>query len=555
MKAKLCILVIIALAALMIFSACTSSDKPSKASTDNKSTTATVSTSEKTEITTGDGANSTTDAVNTTVIDATTASPAITTVPITIDGKTPAQYIMDAKEKTALEKTYLLRGGRSEREYFDGVESSLDEYNYIFVSDGDKFEYSESVNGSEISYKYINGELFYDFESIKYIRYCDDYATARSLAAYVGKDELDEEFYNELDDISVITDDGMVTVYAYATKKSYGLLTILKSFSYEAVINGEGLLVSEMLEISTQNSGVDNYVTLLKGYEKQSEGCVAEPSEGERKDYYRLSVRDDAVKKLLVIGDSISAGTGLPGYIFGLDNSSVNSFANIIAREYGLSDSLVYNNIAVPGYTSADVLACVKNNLELVGDADTVLISVGGNDIIMKLISFVGSTLGYEINELNDAVYMFTDISKKSEAERNMLFARLTSKTEEIKSLYEEIIGGFTNNLLAIVRVIKENNPDAKIVIQTIYNPMDAPNDGFIGEFDPLNEFLVDNFIIGANTVIKTQGDVFGYKVADVFSVFEDNADKYTNITSGDIHPNEIGHIIIASLIMEELLK
>ena len=82
-----------------------------------------------------------------------------------------------------------------------------------------------------------------------------------------------------------------------------------------------------------------------------------------------------AEKKMLVLGDSISAG-------YGLANGELGYYDYV--AEYG---GYSMTNLAVSGDTTVDLLEVIAkdNTQKAVKDADLICISIGGNDLLQAV--------------------------------------------------------------------------------------------------------------------------------------------------------------------------
>lgn len=206
-----------------------------------------------------------------------------------------------------------------------------------------------------------------------------------------------------------------------------------------------------------------------------------------------------AGKSLVVLGDSIAAGYGL--------NNPDYSYAQIVADKNGYS----LLNKAVSGDDTADMLALLNGNdgvISAVKGADIVEISIGGNDF-QPLIS--------KVNELSSelAVGNFSSIA-------NIL---VTAKSNLQKSLAR----------------IRELNPDADIIIQTLYNP------DFSGtrEAARLGVQMLNNVF---SDCLKEQPGLF--TICDVYTAFGEDASL---IAADRVHPAVAGHARIAETLLKTL--
>ena len=113
--------------------------------------------------------------------------------------------------------------------------------------------------------------------------------------------------------------------------------------------------------------------------------------------------------ELVVLGDSITSGYGLDGYVSGDNYSAAGSFANMLGADFG-----GYENFAVDGRTSGELLTALEDAdiAAALAGADTVVISIGGNDFLQPMISAVQSdpdllsTLQGGETQLNEDNYM-----------------------------------------------------------------------------------------------------------------------------------------------------
>lgn len=290
---------------------------------------------------------------------------------------------------------------------------------------------------------------------------------------------------------------------------------------------------------------------------------------------------------ITVLGDSIASG-------YGLTDEEYN-YGQIVA-DY-LSGSV--ENYAVSGYDSAETLAQVRSfdsaQKAQLADSDIVIISTGANDMInyaaSSLLDFAetnnllkdGKTADdipekpslQSLKELidKDALFNFTDS-----------FANIKSFNDRLTYIYQNITYTDANpnganreqiiakqiipNINEIVSEIKTANPDARIVLQTVYNPLQL--EASYEEKMKANygstayiqfKVLFSNITAKYAESLKT---VEGVEIADVltdFSSTDENSQKYgwyfTNIQSGrdkiDIHPTQAGHVAIAATILNTL--
>ena len=293
---------------------------------------------------------------------------------------------------------------------------------------------------------------------------------------------------------------------------------------------------------------------------------------------------------IMVLGDSIAAGAGLEEYEC--------NYGQLIADYLGGT----VENYAAPDSSSADVLAKIKafdsTQKAQLADSDVVIISTGANDMIYytatSFILFAASNnllaegkmpddLPEEINF--DTLSEFVDIEAVKAYCGNLSNALLLSDkidsiyknltyTDEQKngSAYVQVIAKeIIPNIEAMVKEIRAVNPDAEIVVQNVYNPLQFSaeyekhlKDSYSASyFSGYIQFktLFDNVTKKFSEQLK---GVEGIKVADVLADFtsvDKNQQKYghyfTNIQGGrknfDVFPTQAGHAAMAVSVLNAL--
>ncbi|MBQ8961339.1 MAG: hypothetical protein IJ071_09040 [Ruminococcus sp.] len=297
---------------------------------------------------------------------------------------------------------------------------------------------------------------------------------------------------------------------------------------------------------------------------------------------------------IVVLGDSIASGYGL--------ESGEYCYGEILSDYY---DSAYYN-AAVPGATSEDLAKQLEEPSEelsgVVAGADIVVISIGGNDLINYgsrfLLEFAASnnfmTAGYTADDIptrptfgdlenlldrsaaaeyiNDAKNTLTMAKTTARLTANL---RMTQSTKYDCIIETQVIPNIDRAVTAIRGL--NSDPDLKIVVQTIYDPLQFEN-GFLDEHMTANRKTVINAVspifqdvLGVDPssttakCFKTQISEYaaekGLIVADVYTDFTSaeagKSEKYswffTDIQEEgdelDFHPNKKGHLAIAATI------
>lgn len=233
--------------------------------------------------------------------------------------------------------------------------------------------------------------------------------------------------------------------------------------------------------------------------------------------------------KYLALGDSITTGYGLA--------DKEESFAAVTAKILGME----LDNLAVDGMTSAGLLETVldEKNEDKIKNAELITISIGGNDFLQLFFGIIRRAADFPENAT------FTDLQQALLNIDNLL-PRLEEELAkpETGEAFKAAVELFAVNLDRIIAEIRRLNPNAKIVVQTLYNPFSgAP------VFSGLEDFA-DKYTGLLNAEIFAQSKNFS--VADTAKAFAGRGLELTNILFLDVHPNKAGHRMIAGLVANE---
>ncbi len=239
--------------------------------------------------------------------------------------------------------------------------------------------------------------------------------------------------------------------------------------------------------------------------------------------------------KIIFLGDSIAEGILGPSPITERERYA---YYGIL----GLRNNYEYNNRAVSGQQSSDMLALIQKEDEgaamtqtLIRDADVIHISILGNDLLL------------------------TDIGQL-----------ILSAADNDFSIIDEILITSRIKFAAIVSTIREYNPDAVLMFQNVYNPV---NEDSALIYDSIRQTLAGKDIepdgyreLGAALISRLNGVINDYLVEnpdafyliDSFSEFDriyeidyDLGEKL--IIADGIHPSNYGHAVLADLIQKKL--
>lgn len=200
----------------------------------------------------------------------------------------------------------------------------------------------------------------------------------------------------------------------------------------------------------------------------------------------------------LVLGDSIAYGSGL-------SNPTDAVYGKIVADTHGYN----YKNYSVPGHTTANLLKRLKNEevMTAVKEAEIISISIGGNNFLLSNLTGL----------------MFDAIVKSD------------------YSKMDAIANGFYTEFSAIMDIINENNPDAVVLMQTLYNPQSGTLREVYGEGQKRLNEMVNKY----NT--EHPGEIIIVEVGEALG------DDMECFAGDDIHPSAKGNELIAVEILEAL--
>lgn len=243
------------------------------------------------------------------------------------------------------------------------------------------------------------------------------------------------------------------------------------------------------------------------------------------------SAEENKTDNILVLGDSISSGYGLEGY--NEDRYSARSYSMILKDKL---DSSAIKNYATDGYTSSQLLSLLKSGKvdEDIKNADIVVFSIGGNDVLNCFVEILEKTVSdITLGSLQNLEQTLND------ALENLTY-------ENKKESYDGILSEFKANYISILDYIINTNKNIKIYPLTLYNPLSVP---LIPQSTRETADILCQDI--SKTIIDNSSD--NVVVADVASAFKGKTLVYTNMTKMDIHPNAKGHELIAELVYDAI--
>lgn len=250
-----------------------------------------------------------------------------------------------------------------------------------------------------------------------------------------------------------------------------------------------------------------------------------------------LSIMNVKALKVVSLGDSIPDGYRL--------SNKIDSFDNMFSKAL---NSKYYEHSYI-GMRSDDLLRDldIEKVKENVKSADIVIINIGANDLL-DLFDYV------DLSELGIVVEAGTTPKANLDIKTISILKEYLQRvfTDELKPMAIEAATDFSITFPLIIKKVKEYNPNAKIIVNNLYNPFFNISIPLLkidlSDIEETCDEIINEF---NNTIIKE--DV--YKIMDIYSTLRDN--KYLNVNpiglSFDPHPNIEGHKKIYELYLNEL--
>lgn len=240
-------------------------------------------------------------------------------------------------------------------------------------------------------------------------------------------------------------------------------------------------------------------------------------------------------QNILVLGDGISSGEGLEAGESGY------------AEEFAACAGGKLTNLAVPGYTTTDLLAQLNNaeTAAAVKAADFISISIGGNDLLIPGEDYLRSLK-------QDGETMMQTLKRISKQGTNELANFMSGLTETLRTPRNTAKANYP----LLEEKLRALNPDAVIVMQTVYNPYELSDSYFakggytqsdIANFQMFLDYVSNNEK-QLNNAIKALETV---TVADVSEAFAGSAWLYDQVYDLDVRPSALGQALIASVVLK----
>ncbi len=243
-----------------------------------------------------------------------------------------------------------------------------------------------------------------------------------------------------------------------------------------------------------------------------------------------VHVNAQEISNITLLGDSITTG-------FGLSEEEL-CYGDYLESYFNAEA----DNFAVDGMTTAELLEKLDEQevADSVSESELVCVSIGGNDFL--------SIFQDALSEMSETGNM--EITGNGEAEINISSDFVSKFMMDYSSAFGEASVQAGENIVKIKDRIKEINPDAEIIMQTVYNPFESSAQELNSIMSPLKSFSA-LYLTTINNKIKEVSP----NTADMYLKFSEKAYLYLNIDNFDIHPNYIGHMLIAEEIIQTLAE
>lgn len=243
-------------------------------------------------------------------------------------------------------------------------------------------------------------------------------------------------------------------------------------------------------------------------------------------------------KKIVVLGDSIARGYGL--------RENEPGFYDYLGRAMDAS----VTNLGVDGLTTAGLLEKLSDSAvqDALKDADQVYISIGGNDLMSA-----ARTYFEPMREENEStLHMLQRLSDVLDI--TQVIAGLTGALRQPKADAQA-------NYPLIEEAVRSVNSTADVFYLTIYNPLEISekrmdeNELSTAErasFDQFVRYVNGNLNQLNRTMRDLTANIENSDAVDVYAAFKDTSYLYVRSDENDVHPNMLGHAMIAALVMEK---
>ncbi len=298
---------------------------------------------------------------------------------------------------------------------------------------------------------------------------------------------------------------------------------------------------------------------LLTGCADKTESSVQESSAAETTAAATTTEPESNRKRMVILGDSISAG-------YGLDDTDSERYGVLLREKLNEDAGAMLweeNNYAISGDDSSDLLYRLEVGRAVrLPSADIIIICIGANNMLGAYTDYAQELLGdrdiESLAEMEDSELdaleqeLIEQVENDTEAEAK-LEAAIDKGLEQLKS-----------DLEGIYSYIRERNETAEIYVMNVYNPYEGLTDPLPMLEQPAGDFAQEK-IDRCNAILadweQAHPDLHAVDLAAAFSGWNPKPIIGSAGAEGageaylDPHPNADGHKKIADLLYNSITK
>ena len=244
---------------------------------------------------------------------------------------------------------------------------------------------------------------------------------------------------------------------------------------------------------------------------------------------------DEKIDSIVLLGDSITYGFGL--------SEDEQSYGDILGSYYGAQVS----NYAQNGLTTEGLLEKLEQEdiQSAVKNSSMICLSIGGNDLLHIFLEAF-SELGMNVQSDEKGNMNFDTSGADTSLLDNFSTEFVQKFIMDYSSQFAPAASGAAENIRTISEKLHSLNPTALVVMQTVYQPFESRDEKRNALLKPLGTFTAMQLAVINESVKKNSP-----YTADINTKFSQKPYLFTNIDKMDIHPNALGHMLIAEEIAQ----
>ena len=236
----------------------------------------------------------------------------------------------------------------------------------------------------------------------------------------------------------------------------------------------------------------------------------------------------------VALGDSITAGTGQK-------DKSDNFVSRLTSKLKQTIPEIKSYNMGKEGDTIKDTYSKIKTEefRKKIRKASYISLTTGGNDILDIAAAAAKKVTGKNMRKSKKIPKMM-----KSDTTAALLLSYL--EDDSVKQQVDAFVTEFSEKFHDTITILRQENPNAVIIVQTIYNPASG------SEYEYLSK-CIDTILPSINAVIADEvyeQNSENLLLLDTYRLFKNHANTYVRILKDDIHPTKKGHEVIATALL-----